>query len=176
MNRGSTFATATADTSRIADRGSRASTGGRQVRCLAAATSLALLVLAMGCDEKLSDVAGPTPGLAPTFSSIQQQIFQTTDSSGRLACTQCHQGPAAPFGLSLLPDEAYQNLVGVPSGGKPGAVRVVPGDPENSYLIHKLEGRSDIVGQRMPRTAGPFLTDGQISIIKRWIAEGANNN
>ncbi len=62
------------------------------------------------------------------------------------------------------------------STGKPGAVRVVPGDPERSYLIHKLEGRADIVGLRMPRNNGPFLSKGQIAVIKRWIALGAANN
>ena len=34
----------------------------------------------------------------------------------------------------------------------------------------------DIVGQQMPRTGGPFLTDGQVLIIKRWIAIGAPRN
>ena len=53
---------------------------------------------------------------------------------------------------------------------------MVVGDAENSYLVHKLEGRADIVGQRMPRTSGPFLTEGQISIIRRWIDQGAQNN
>ena len=43
-------------------------------------------------------------------------------------------------------------------------------------MVHKLEGRSDIVGQRMPRTAGPFLTEGQIRIIRRWIDQGAQND
>ena len=78
--------------------------------------------------------------------------------------------------MSLDHDAAYQNLVGVASAGKPGAVRVVAGDAEDSYIVHKLEGRSDIVGQRMPRTSGPFLTEGQISIIRRWIDQGAQNN
>jgi hypothetical protein len=55
-------------------------------------------------------------------------------------------------------------------------VRVVAGDPESSYLIHKLEGRPGIVGMRMPRGTGPFLTDGQIRIIRRWIEVGAPNN
>lgn len=82
--------------------------------------------------------------------------------------------PAA--GLSLLPDDGYRSLVGVASRQKPGAVLVIPGDPDNSYLVHKLEGRSDIVGARMPRTTGPFLTDGQMLIIRRWIAQGAANN
>jgi hypothetical protein len=66
--------------------------------------------------------------------------------------------------------------VGVASSAKPGAVRVIPGDPDNSYIIHKLQGSADIVGVRMPRGNGPYLTDGQILVIKRWIANGAPNN
>ena len=135
-------------------------------------------VLVAGCDEKLADVAGPSPGLTPTFSSIAQNVFASSDSSGRAACTQCHtsQGRAPAAGLNLLPDVAYGQLVGVPSVLKPTAVRVVPGDAANSYLVHKLEGRPDIVGERMPRTAGPFLTEGQMRIIRRWIDQGAPNN
>ena len=51
-----------------------------------------------GCDEKLSDIAGPTPGLDPTFSSIQENIFESSDPSGRAACIQCHtrQGGRIP--------------------------------------------------------------------------------
>jgi len=137
------------------------------------------LLGALGCDEKLSDLTGPTPDLEPTFSSISQHIFQTADSSSRVACTQCHTttgGRIPPLGFSLDRDVAYANLVGVASREKPELMRVAPGDPERSYLIHKLEGRSDIVGQRMPRTTGPFLTEGQILVIKRWIELGAPNN
>jgi hypothetical protein len=32
------------------------------------------------------------------------------------------------------------------------------------------------VGERMPRTGGPYLTEGQVAIIKRWIALGAPND
>lgn len=148
-------------------------------RRAALAVTLALSLSALsGCDEKLSDVAGPTPGLSPTFSSIQQEIFQSTDSSGRVACTQCHttQGRTPAANMSLLPTDAYRSLVNVASVLKPGAIRVIPGDPDNSYLVHKLEGQSGIFGERMPRTSGPFLTEGQISIIRRWIAQGAANN
>jgi len=131
-----------------------------------------------GCDEKLSDLTGPTPNLQPTFSSIQHEIFETTDASGRLACTNCHSnvGRNPSGGLNLLPGVAYANLVGVASTGKPGAVRVIPGDPQNSYLVHKLQGSADIAGVRMPRGNGPFLTEGQILVINRWIANGAPNN
>ena len=130
----------------------------------------------VGCDEALSDLTGPTPNLEPTFSSIQQEIFSSGDSSGRPACTNCHNAIGSRFnGLDLSPAVSYSNLVNVASRGKAGAVRVIPGDPENSYLIHKLEGRSTIAGVRMP-LGGPFLETGQIQVIERWIEIGAPNN
>lgn len=141
--------------------------------------ALAAALTAGACDEKLSDLTGPTPNLEPTFSSIAQNIFQTTDSSGRVACTQCHTaagGRTPPQGLNLDAGAAYANLVGVASRQKPELQRVAPGSPDNSYLIHKLDGRADIVGQRMPRTSGPFLTEGQMMVIRRWIELGAPNN
>jgi hypothetical protein len=130
------------------------------------------------CDEALSDLTGPTPNLEPTFASIQRDIFDTTDSSGRLACTNCHTavGRVPAAGLDLTAGNSYGRLVGVSSVERPGVLRVAPGDPDNSYLVHKLEGRSDIVGTRMPRGTGPYLTDGQMLVIRRWIAEGAANN
>ena len=144
----------------------------------ALALAAVLCASASGCDEKLSDVAGPTPNLEPTFSSIQREIFSSGDPSGRVACTQCHntQGAQLAARLNLTEGAAYAALVGVPSSNKPGAVRVIPGDPDNSYLIHKLEGGPAIVGERMPRTAGPFLTAGQMLVIRRWIQLGANND
>jgi hypothetical protein len=137
------------------------------------------MALALGggaCDESLQDLAGPTPDLEPTFSSIQREIFNTTDSSGRQACITCHVAGGPAGFLPLTEGVSYNNLVNRSSGAKPSAVRVIPGDPNNSYLIQKLEGTPGIVGERMPRTSGPFLTEGQISIIRSWIAMGANND
>jgi hypothetical protein len=132
---------------------------------------VAVAGLAMGaCDEKLSDLTGPTPNLQPTLSSIQSEIFSQR-------CVGCHTniGRPAPMGLVLLEGRAHANLVGAAAQGRSGATRVVPGDPENSYLIHKVEGRGGISGQRMPFNGTP-LTDGQILVIRRWIELGAQNN
>lgn len=130
-----------------------------------------------GCDEKLSDLTGPTPNLQPTFSSIQNEILLSSDASGRSACVNCHQ-PGGLSGnlLNLRAGDAYARLVQAPSRQKNGAVLVVPGDPDGSYLIQKLEGRLGIVGQRMPFNGPPFLTDGQILVIRTWIRNGAANN
>lgn len=130
------------------------------------------------CDEKLSSVAGPTPSLEPTFAAIQREVFEATDSAGRPACTRCHTnngGRNPSGGLNLNHDVAFDQLVNVAARGKPGAIRLVPGNPDTSYIVQKLEGTSGIAGQRMPLN-GPFLTDGQILILRRWIALGAPRN
>jgi hypothetical protein len=141
---------------------------------------LVLILLLAGagaaCDEALDDL-GPTPNLEPTLSSIQREIFNNSDSRGRAACIQCHSdaGRVPDGGLSLLEGQSYGNLVGRASSGKAGAVRVIAGDPNGSYLIQKLEGASGIVGIRMPN-GGPYLTQGQVDVIREWIRLGARND
>lgn len=139
-------------------------------RALAVALVLGAAGWAGGCDETLSDITGPTPNLEPRFSSIQREIFDAS-------CVGCHtsQGRSPAGGLDLRSEVSYGNLVNVASRGKPGAIRVVPGNADGSYLIHKLEGGSDIVGSRMPFRGTP-LTQGQILVIRRWIETGAQNN
>ncbi len=128
------------------------------------------------CDESLTELTGPTPNLDVSFSSIQRDIFDARDSAGRPACTSCHSDAGARFngGLSLQ-SNAYTNLVSAAAITRRGAIRVVPGDPDNSYVVQKLEGASGISGARMP-LGGPFLTEGQMLVIRRWIAIGAPNN
>jgi hypothetical protein len=127
------------------------------------------------CDEKLSTIAGPTPNLEPTFATIQRDVLESTDSAGRAACTNCHtsNGRNPAGGTDLTHAVAYDQLVNAPVRGKAGAIRVIPGNPDGSYLIQKLEGAPGIVGRRMPQNGPPFLTDGQVLIIRRWIANGA---
>lgn len=139
---------------------------------------LTATVLVSSCDEGLTTLSGPTPGLEPTFSSIQRDVFEATDRQGRSACISCHtstgRNPAA--GLNLSHDTAYDHLINIAARGKPGVMRVTPGSPDASYLVHKLAGTPAIAGSRMPAGGPPYLTDGQILIIRRWIAVGAPRN
>ena len=146
-------------------------------RYMVGAALLAVSIGSAACDESLTSITGATPNLVPTFSSIQNDIFSNGDSTGRSPCTQCHNAIGGRFnGLDLSPAVAYGNLVNISSRGKVGAVRVIPGDPDNSYLIHKIEGRPGIVGLRMPFNGPPYLSDGQILVIRRWIELGARND
>jgi mono/diheme cytochrome c family protein len=139
---------------------------------------LAIVASAAACDESLSTLAGPTPNLEPTFSSIQRDIFETTDVAGRAACVSCHTnaGRTPAGGLNLLAGASYGNLVNVSSTQKPGVARVVPNSPDASYLAQKIDGTSGIIGRRMPFNGPPYLTDGQIQILRSWIEKGAQNN
>ncbi len=144
------------------------------IRILAIA---AIAAAATACDEKLSTLTGPTPNLEPTFSSIQANIFENSDSSNRVACVNCHTnvGRVPAGNLILLHDVAYDQLVNRASGQR-NLMIVSPNNPEDSYLVHKLEGRPSILNLRMPRNSPAFLTDGQILVIKRWIETGAARN
>ena len=54
---------------------------------LAGVIGLSVAVVACENVNKLSELTGPTANLAPIFSTIQRDIFQSSDSSGRSACT-----------------------------------------------------------------------------------------
>jgi hypothetical protein len=51
---------------------------------------------------------------------------------------------------------------------------VIPGDPDGSYLMIKLEGRQS-VGDRMPQTGSP-LDSIDLTNLRNWISQGALNN
>jgi hypothetical protein len=140
--------------------------------------TLALAACTLACDESLTKIAGPTPNLEPTFASVQQEIFETTDAAGRTSCVSCHNANGQRFtaGLNLEHALAYDQLVNVASSERPDLKRVAPGNPDASYVVHKLEGRAGIIGRQMPYNGPPYLTSGQIQILRRWIELGAPRN
>lgn len=108
----------------------------------------------------------PPPTLGPNFSEIQAAVFTPT-----CATAGCHSGAGAPQNLRLDAANSYANLVGVDSEEVPALKRVAPGDPDNSYLVQKLEGTA-AVGGRMPLGGAP-LSNATIMAIRQWISDGA---
>ena len=101
------------------------------------------------------------------MSSIQSEIFNES-------CIGHHGDHATEGDLDLTDGMSYAELVNVPSFQVPSLDLVEPNDAENSYLIHKLEDRASIVGDRMPPSGA--ITTEQIDTIKQWINDGAQNN
>lgn len=111
---------------------------------------------------------GALPALSADFDSIQANIFTPI-------CSVCHVGGGAPEGLLLDAANSFNLLVGVPSTEVPSLMRVKPGDPDNSYIIQKLEGHA-AVGAQMPfgcPMSQPCLTTSTIAFIRQWITDGA---
>ncbi len=118
-----------------------------------------------------------TPAISNTDFTVIDPVATAVDYSEQIQpifssrCTECHSGSGAPQGLRLDTANSYANLVGVASREVPSLQRVEPGNPDDSYLVQKVEGTA-AVGGRMPLGRTP-LTAAQIALIRQWISEGA---
>jgi len=93
-------------------------------------------------------------------------------------CAVCHMTGGEPGGMALTPDTAWSDLVGRDSMGLPSMKRVNPGEPQSSYLMHKLWGSHREVGgngSRMPLHQPP-LSAAVLGDFETWIQAGAANN
>lgn len=104
---------------------------------------------------------------APTLAQLQSSIFTPR-------CVACHNGSGGslPGSMNLSNATAsFNSLVNVFSEQVGTLRRVLPGNPNDSYLVRKLEG-TQAVGERMPQ-GGPFLNQATIDQVRDWIQAGA---
>ncbi|AWB65145.1 hypothetical protein C2869_01215 [Saccharobesus litoralis] len=80
-------------------------------------------------------------------------------------CTGCHGGVGKQSGVSFISHED------VLARGHSGRLTVVPGDPDASGLIERVESTDPNL--RMPYKAPP-LKPQEIAMLRQWIAEGAH--
>lgn len=95
----------------------------------------------------------------------------------RANCATCHLTGQEAGNLKLHPGAAWASLVKVQSVESP-LLRVAPGAPDKSYLMHKLEGTHLEVGgmgEQMP-FGQPPLEEPVRQRIRQWISAGAPNN
>jgi hypothetical protein len=143
-----------------------------RTRCAIAVAALTLAACGGGSGEGLDAngrplAAGPGPAaLEPTLASIQAKVF-----SVNCAIPGCHGGGTVQQGLRLDPGFSAGNLINVASPRDANLIRVVPGSPNASFIIQKLEG-TQTLGDRMPQF-GPYLPQATIDVIRQWIQLGA---
>jgi hypothetical protein len=112
-----------------------------------------------------------------TWTEIQAVFAQSCDGSG------CHSSQFPGGGLASLDDydAGYAGLINEDATcfNTSFATRVVPGDPDASYLVEKLEAKLENRAadgcSSMPLT-GDALTAEQIAGIRAWITSGAPKN
>jgi len=112
---------------------------------------------------------GTTTGAgAVDYAMDIQPIWDTKCVAG------CHTpGGAASMGPVLGADVSYANLVDKqsPTVAMP---LVAPGDPDGSYLWHKLNGtQADVGGSGAPMPIGVALDADTLALIEQWITDGA---
>ncbi len=102
-----------------------------------------------------------------TFSTHQKAIDYSADVKPILnkKCISCHGGVRRKGGFSVLfRSEALAKT-------ESGKFAIVPGDPDHSELVKRITAKDP--EDRMPYKHQP-LSDNEISILKRWIKEGAH--
>lgn len=131
-------------------------------------TLLGGLMVGAGCGgggETPTPTATPTAADLATFTRVQEEVLLLS-----CAFSSCHGSGTG--GLQLDASSSYTNLVDVPSVQVPAVKRVVPGDPDGSYLMWKLEGTAGIVEDPMPPPSGNLDAE-RIALVRSWIAAGA---
>ncbi len=101
--------------------------------------------------------AGSAPLAGPATVSFTTQIAPILKER----CEVCHRASAPLGGYSVT---SYADVI---RGGRHGGV-IVAGRPESSPLLDYLTGKREL----MPR-GGPPLPADQVSVIRKWVAEGA---
>ncbi len=104
-----------------------------------------------------------------SFSKVTETIFTPSCVTG------CHSDKVQLGGLNLSSKAAWNALVNKKSVVDSNKLLVVPGKPEDSYLLQKLIAEGKRVGRRMP-TNGNYLWDCQVELLRQWIRDGAKNN
>lgn len=101
---------------------------------------------------------------------IQDNVFSST-----CALAQCHAEDNQAGGLVLATGMSHDYLVNRPSTVQSGMMRVIPGDPDHSYLLVAIGGASGTPpeGTVMPWGGLPTLCGEEIDAIRRWVAAGA---
>ena len=95
-------------------------------------------------------------------------------------CSYCHtaQSVNPPDLTNPFSSDTNLGVVGIPARvGGTGAIRVIPGDPDNSVLYKKVSGAPLPSNLKSPMPyQTPRLTSAEVAAIEAWIAAGATNN
>ncbi len=143
--------------------------------------SLCLVLVACGGEPQKDPTPPPDPPdpelpvIEPKLSVIQARIFEPGCNY-----SQCHGPGQAEDALELAAGRSYEELVDKaannPVARGEGRMLVVPGKPEESFLVMKLRGPLDSkYGAVMPRgTEGS--KQNEYDAIVEWIRRGALND
>jgi hypothetical protein len=121
------------------------------------------------------DVDASVPGEGPvTLTSLRNTLFQSC------AWSSCHTGDSPRAGLDLGATDLHAELLRV-SQTDPGRQLVDPGNPDESWLLHRVSkceptSTAGEVYGHMPFGSPVLLEDALVNKLRQWIADGAPDN
>ena len=117
------------------------------------------------CGDKSTDSASELP--PATFTDIENDLLGVSCAFEGV----CHGSSAGGLKLDGIND--YDRLVNVEAINGNG-IYVIPNNSDGSYLVHKVEGGPDIIGDQMPNSQG--ISEEQLRMLRSWIDNGAPND
>jgi uncharacterized repeat protein (TIGR03806 family) len=123
----------------------------------------------------------PAPEQAPRLPVWDDPATGTLEQRARawleINCAHCHNpnGPARTSGLDLLASQTDLHKIGYwktpiaagrGSGGR--SYDIVPGRPEESILIYRIESKEP--GVMMPELARRLIHEEGVALIREWVA------
>lgn len=125
---------------------------------------MALGLLLASCGKQSTPTAGPGENLDLPNAIVFNEHIRPILSKN---CMACHGGVKKSGGLSyVFKEEAIAQ-------GQSGNWSIVPGKPDESYLIHKVSSKDPKI--RMPPPEhGNALSAREIALLRQWISEGAH--
>lgn len=125
---------------------------------------------------RVVDALAPPPPPPIAFDEVERVLA---------GCVPCHGPEQAVLGLDVT--DLVGTAIGVPARevraatfgpSLAGVQRIEPYHPERSYLLYKMLGEGPIVGDVMGSAVAPGvpLEVADLSIVSRWIAEGARSD
>jgi len=130
-------------------------------------------------DTAIADAAGQLPvgcKVTAKLSVIENEYF-----GGSCAFSSCHSSKKKAGGLVLEVGKSHASLVNVlalqTKAANAGRKRVVPGNPDASYLVQRVAKPMAGEGALMPPGEKvPYDPDCGIAALRAWIVAGAANN
>lgn len=143
----------------------------------AAVLALSACLLPVGDGENLTIDGRPIPPVPPDTNLTF--VVENVLSSKCGACHGVDPSTSDPLSLrnvtqaraTLFNEDGSERLTYQLPEVQP-RFRVLPNEPDSSYLLQKVITGSPKTGDRMPRNA-PALSADEINIIRRWIEKGA---
>lgn len=121
-----------------------------------------------GTSSTTAETTGTTTSGGVTYEGDIQPIWDKNCVTG------CHAANGSNPTLLLGADTSYAAIVGVMS--VQATLKIVePGDADQSYLWHKLNGsQADVGGSGLSMPFGTMLDGATLQTIETWINDGAN--